>query len=124
MKFRFDGAGDVLVNKPKQNIVFILREKPHAQFQRDGDDLVYKCCAPLRLALCGYRPKIPTLGDGSLEVNVSGPIHPGSTRRLPGYGMFSRILTTNGDMMVRFEVDFPSDLTAEQKAEFDRLLSE
>jgi len=121
-KIRFDGAGDSLAGAPDQNVVFVLREKPHEQFERDGDDLIYKCRVPLKQALCGFRPKIPTLGGGNVEVNMAGPIQPGATRRIPGYGMFSRKVGSNGDLVIKFEIDFPSSLTAEQKAELNRIL--
>lgn len=41
------GKGDELPGRPAQDLVFVVRQKPHAVFTRDGDDLV----ATLRISI-------------------------------------------------------------------------
>jgi DnaJ-class molecular chaperone len=44
-------------------MIFILREKPHAFFKREKDNLVYIADITLKQALCGVKLFIPTF-DG------------------------------------------------------------
>lgn len=45
------GKGDELPGQPAQDIVFVVRQKPHPTFTREGDDLVTQMRIPLRWGL-------------------------------------------------------------------------
>jgi DnaJ-class molecular chaperone len=47
------------------DLVYILKEKEHDLFKRDGDNLCYKAKIPLGKALVGCSVEVPTL-DGRL----------------------------------------------------------
>lgn len=51
-KVRFAGAGSETPGGA-QDMVFVIEEKPHATFKREGDDLVYTLQVPLVDALAG-----------------------------------------------------------------------
>uniref|UniRef100_A0A5S6Q4G6 J domain-containing protein n=1 Tax=Trichuris muris TaxID=70415 RepID=A0A5S6Q4G6_TRIMR len=46
------------------DIVFVVKDKPHKLFRRDGSDILYTVALPLRDALCGVTFNIPTLDPG------------------------------------------------------------
>jgi DnaJ-class molecular chaperone len=47
------------------DIIFILQTKPHARFERDGDDLIHTANITLEEALTGVNLQIQTL-DGRM----------------------------------------------------------
>ena len=54
-----------------QNLVYILREREHALFQRRGDDLVYKAKIPLGQALVGCAVEVATLDGRLLTIPIN-----------------------------------------------------
>ncbi len=42
------GKGDEVPGQPAQDIVFVVKQKPHTVFMREGDDLVCTHRLPLR----------------------------------------------------------------------------
>jgi DnaJ-class molecular chaperone len=62
-KIKFAGEGDELPNGRAQDIEFVLEEKSHDSFTRDGNDLKTKLKISLKEALCGFAMSI-TMLDG------------------------------------------------------------
>jgi hypothetical protein len=52
------GKGDEVPGQPAQDIVFVVRQKPHGVYTREGDDLVATVMLPLRY---GYRAGLVSL---------------------------------------------------------------
>ena len=53
------------------DIIFVIREKQHPVFQRDGNDLVYTHNIKLSEALTGTTVEVKTLDKRSLRIPVS-----------------------------------------------------
>lgn len=49
----FPKEGDQAPNRIPADIVFVIKDKPHAHFKREGTDLRYIAKITLRDALCG-----------------------------------------------------------------------
>ena len=62
-KISFPNAGDELVPGQAQTIVFVIEEKPHPAYQRDGDDLSTEIELSLVEAFTGFSKDLKTL-DG------------------------------------------------------------
>ena len=133
-KVRFPHAGNEQPGGGAQDLVFVVEEKPHAVFTRDGNDLKASIKLPLVEALCGPPPGAPRLSktldllDGrKLQVPVPlGTVKPGQTTTIPGEGMPVRKdgqVQSKGDLIVTWEVTFPERLTAPQKEELRRVLA-
>ncbi|ROT70973.1 putative dnaJ protein-like 1-like [Penaeus vannamei] len=60
-KIIFEKEGDQSPGKIPADIIFIIRDKPHPLFKRDGANLVYTAKIPLRDALRGTLVSVPTL---------------------------------------------------------------
>lgn len=45
------GKGDELPGRPAQDLVFVVKQKPHPVFTRDGDDLVATLRIPIRFGV-------------------------------------------------------------------------
>lgn len=128
-KVRFPKAGNEQPNGDSQDLVFIVEEKPHPTFTREGNDLVCKLKIPLvdALAPTGAEKRVVDALDGKkIQVPVPGGIvKPGLESRVAGGGMPIRkdgSVKQKGDLIVRWEVTFPERLTAAQKEGIRKVL--
>ncbi|OAQ27525.1 DnaJ-domain-containing protein [Linnemannia elongata AG-77] len=125
-KIRFPGEGDELPNGALQDIEFILEEKPHDTFTRRGDDLIVDLELTLLEALSGFSKTVKTLEGKSLPVSASSSrvVQPGQEERFPGEGMpISKKPGQKGDLIVRYVVKFPTQLTPAQKEGLKKILA-
>ncbi|KAF9432276.1 hypothetical protein BGZ76_011026 [Entomortierella beljakovae] len=125
-KIRFPNEGDEYPNGATQDIEFVLEEKPHDTFTRRGDDLIVDLELSLVEALSGFSKTVKTLNGRTLPVSASGTrvIQPGQEEKFPGEGMpISKKPGQKGDLIVRFTVKFPTQLTASQKDAIKKILA-
>lgn len=125
-KIRFPNEGDELPNGATQDIEFILEEKPHDTFTRRGDDLIVDLELTLLEALSGFSKSVKTLDGRTLPVSASSSrvVQPGQEERFPGEGMpISKKPGQKGDLLVRYVVKFPTQLTPAQKEGLKKILA-
>ena len=128
-KIRFPKAGNEQPNGDSQDLVFVIEEKPHDRFQRDGNDLITTVQLPLVDALTGGggRKTVEALDGRKLQVPIpSGIVKPGTTTTVTGEGMPIRkegSAKKKGDLIVKWDVAFPDRLTASQKEGLRKILS-
>lgn len=116
-KITFQREGDQAPNKIPADIVFIIRDKPHPHFKREGSDLRHVCKITLREALCGVLVDIPTLTNDKIPLNLANEVvKPTTTKRIPGYGLpYPKEPAKRGDILVSFDIQFPDKLTQSTK---------
>ena len=73
-------SGDQRPGVTPADIVFMVEEKPHARFKREGNDLLYTHRLPLVEALCGPSFRVQTLDGRSLPVTVQSSVGPNSVK--------------------------------------------
>eukprot|EP00186_Timspurckia_oligopyrenoides_P002567 CAMPEP_0182448206 /NCGR_PEP_ID=MMETSP1172-20130603/24835_1 /TAXON_ID=708627 /ORGANISM="Timspurckia oligopyrenoides, Strain CCMP3278" /LENGTH=355 /DNA_ID=CAMNT_0024644985 /DNA_START=27 /DNA_END=1091 /DNA_ORIENTATION=- len=106
-KIRFAGAGDKLVGRLPQDVVFVLRVQPHPVFRLEGDELHCKLHLSLKEALVGGVKKPLKMLDGTtIQIPFSGITTPGTKRIVSGHGMYNRKTQGCGDLVVEVVVDF------------------
>ena len=122
-KVRFESKGDERPGSRPGDIVFVIDEKPHDRFKREGNNLVHVAKVSLAEALCGPTVEVETLDHRKLSVSVSGVATPTATKVVKGEGMpLSKDPKVKGDLHVRFDVRFPSKLGDEEMAMVRRAL--
>ncbi|XP_073304411.1 uncharacterized protein [Primulina huaijiensis] len=105
------------------DLIFIIDEKPHPIFKRDGNDLIIHQKISLLDALTGKNLNMKTLDGRELVVPISDIIRPGHEMVIQNEGMpISKEPGKNGNLRIKFDVKFPSRLTAEQKSDLRRIL--
>lgn len=120
-KITFPREGDQNSGTIPADIVFIIQDKPDKTFKREGADILYTAKVSLKDALCGCRCKIPTLENDEFELKMNDVITPQTTRRISGRGLpYHKNPSKRGDLVVQFEIKFPSTLSDHQK----RIISE
>ncbi|KAL6768111.1 hypothetical protein ACKKBF_B37850 [Auxenochlorella protothecoides x Auxenochlorella symbiontica] len=107
----FPEKGDVRPGRIPADVVFVVEERPHPSYVRDGADLVYTHRLALVDALCGCTALVPTLDGRELALSVQGVVAQGAERLIPGEGM-PLGAGARGDLRVRFDVQFPPALDA------------
>jgi len=109
-KITFQREGDQAPNKIPADIVFIIRDKPHAHFKREGIDLKHTAKVSLKEALCGTRVEVPMLlSHERIPLNLSEEmIRPTTTKRIQGKGLPTpKDPSRRGDLVVHFDIVFP-----------------
>merc|ERR1712088_722352 len=116
-KVTFAKEGDQVPGKIPADIAFIIKDKPHPLFSRDGVNLNYNYKIPLREALCGTVVQVPTLEGKKVGINCTGEvIKPTTTKRLQGFGLpYPKDPAKKGDIIVGFDVLFPDAISQSSK---------
>ncbi|XP_017981543.1 PREDICTED: dnaJ homolog subfamily B member 1 [Theobroma cacao] len=116
-KITFEGMGNERPGAYAADITFVIAEKRHNLFTREGDDLELAIEIPLAKALTGCTIPIPLLGGEKMNLRVDEIIHPGYQRIITGQGMPStKEQGSRGNLKVVFLINFPTELTDEQRA--------
>lgn len=117
-KITFPEEGDQKPHTAPADIIFTIKDKPHAYFKRDHDNnILYIAQVSLRDALTGYTTAssvpVPTLDGRTINIPLTSIIRPGAKRRIKGEGLpLPKKLNQRADMMVEFEVVFPKELSS------------
>lgn len=122
-KITFPEKGNHQTGATPGDLIFVVDEKPHPIFKRDGNDLIINQKISLLDALTGKTLNITTLDGRDLLVKVSDIIKPGQEMVIGNEGMpISKEPSKNGKLRIKFDIRFPSRLTAEQKSDLRRVL--
>ena len=101
----------------KSDLILIINETGHLNFKRDGNNLIYNADILLSDALCGVELVITQLDKRKLLIKTNEIITPLSKKRIIGEGM-----NNNGNMIINFNIIFPSTLSDERKQYLSKIL--
>ncbi|MCO5582705.1 hypothetical protein L7F22_036604 [Adiantum nelumboides] len=122
-KITFPEKGNEQPNVVPADLVFVIDEKPHNVFKRDGNDLIFTQKVSLVEALTGTTVTLTTLDGRTLTIPCNEIITPGYEKIVPKEGMpIAKEPGKKGNLRIKFDVKFPSRLTSEQKAGVKRFL--
>merc|ERR550525_1779840 len=124
-KITFAKEGDKIPGKIPADIAFVIRDKPHPLYARDGSNIIYTHKLNLRDALCGSVIEIPTLDGRKQGLNLMDEvIKPNTVKKLQGYGLpFPKEPSRKGDLIVKFDIQFPDRLSGAAKDVLSDILS-
>lgn len=110
-KVTFPQESDQAPNRIPADVVFVIKDKHHPFFTRDGVDIKYKAKIGLREALVGTTLSIPSLDGKHISLKVTDVIKPNTTRRIQGKGLpYPKQPNRRGDLIVEFDIQFPDNL--------------
>ncbi|KAJ3025775.1 UNVERIFIED_CONTAM: hypothetical protein HDU68_006709 [Siphonaria sp. JEL0065] len=122
-KITYPNEGDEVSRGVFQDIEFVLEEKPHDRFIRDGDDLKVQVDVELADTLCGpVKRSIETLDGRRVDVEVGNLRNSAETRLVKSEGMPNSKTGKKGDLIVSANVKFPLGLSDAQKKDLRRIL--
>lgn len=114
-RLRVSGEGEAGQRGGPPGDLFIhLSIKPHAIFQRHGDDVISEAEIGLAQAALGTTITVPTL-DGDVEVKIPEGTQSGTAFRLKGKGVTHLRGYGRGDHHLKVKVVIPTKLSREQR---------
>ena len=123
-KITFPKEGDQLKGRIPADIVFVLKDKPHPYYSRDKfNNLIFKPKITLCDALCGGQIPVPLLNGDVRTISWNKVIQPGEKNIVPGCGLPNPKCNDKfGDLIIEFDIIFPSELTSSSKQVIKNLL--
>ncbi|XP_020114571.1 dnaJ homolog subfamily B member 1-like [Ananas comosus] len=122
-KITFPDKGNEQPNQLPADLVFVIDEKPHDVYAREGNDLLVRQKIPLVDALAGTTVSLKTLDGRDLVIKLTDVVSPGFELVIANEGMpIAKEKGKKGNLRVKFDVGFPSKLTPEQRAAVRRAL--
>lgn len=115
-KITFPREGDESPGCIPADIVFVIKDKPHPHFRREGSDIVYPVRISLRQSLCGCSVTVSTIDGKTCNMKITEVIKPGMRKTVAGQGLpFPKNPEQRGDLIVEFDVNFPDSLPSNAK---------
>nr|XP_019528744.2 dnaJ homolog subfamily B member 13-like [Aedes albopictus] len=130
-RIRFEGAGNCSPQSFPSDIVFVVRERPHERYRREGADLHVEVPITLKDAMVGFPLELIGVDGTWLLVQIVDVVHPGYEKVLKGEGLpipGADGPVKRGDMHITFTTSFPDfipkDLRDKFRVLFDELYQE
>ena len=121
-QIRLSGEGEAGTHGgPSGHLYVMLRVKPHKQFGREEDDLIYDLPLNVAQAALGTTVEVPTLEGATVELDVEPGTQPGHVFVIRGKGVPHLRRSGRGDLLVRTHVVTPTELDDEQRELLERL---
>lgn len=115
-KVTFPKEGDQSPHSIPADIVFVIKDKPHPTFKREGPDIRFTAKITLRDALCGTTIQVPTLDKQSIPLQLTDIVKASTIKRITGQGLpMPKIPGKRGDLLIDFEIKYPDTLTDSAK---------
>uniref|UniRef100_A0A8C1T3U9 DnaJ heat shock protein family (Hsp40) member B1b n=1 Tax=Cyprinus carpio TaxID=7962 RepID=A0A8C1T3U9_CYPCA len=115
-KITFPREGDETPANIPADVVFVVKDKPHPVYKRDGSDIIYPAKITLREALCGCTINVPTIDGRTIKLTSQEIISHGMKRRVTGEGLpLPKSPDRRGDLVVEYVVKFPENLSQSAK---------
>ena len=114
-RLRSGGNGDAgLRGGPAGDLYVVIHIKRHEIFERDGEDLFCEVPVSFSKAALGGELMVPTL-DGKASLKIPAGTQSATTFRLRSKGLPRLNSGSRGDLLVRVQVEVPTNLNADQK---------
>lgn len=114
-------GGPGLGGGPNGDLYLVVSVRPHATFERKGDDLYVEAPVPLHVLMLGGEAEVPTLKGTKLALRIPPETQNGRVFRLAGQGMPRLQGTGRGDLYVTVKAVLPTGLTERERALFREL---
>jgi curved DNA-binding protein len=102
------GSGQPNPNFPAGDLQIVIQIRPHAVFHRQGMTLITRMKIGLLDLLTGCAMSAPTITGGTVPFTVPENSKPDSSVTIPGEGMPVLHGGARGDLVVYFEVEYPT----------------
>jgi len=111
----FEDVADEKPGYKAGDLNFVIVEKDHPEYHREGDNLYKTMSIPLVNALTGFSLTLKQLDGEEFSVTIDDIIECDEVLRIPGKGMPRRSGRGFGDLFMTFEVEFPDAISQSQK---------
>lgn len=123
-KVTFPEKGNEQLGVIPADVIFIIDERLHDVFKRDGNDLVMTHKITLAEALSGCIISIPLLNAKTLTIPCTEVIYPGYEKVISNEGMpVAKEQGKKGNLRIKFDIKFPTRLSTEQRSSIKKVLT-
>lgn len=112
-KLRIPGGGSMDINGRSGDLYVVIREVPHPNFVRKGDDLETTLDVPFDVAALGGEMSVTTL-RGRVRLTIAECTQNGQIMRLTNQGLAS-MKGGRGNLMVKVKISIPKSITPQQR---------
>lgn len=119
----FEEVADEKPGYKAGDLNFVVMEKDHPVYHREGDNLYMNKSIPLVDALTGFAVTLQQLDGEEYTITIDDIVECDEILRIPGKGMPRRSGRGFGDLFVTFEVDFPAAISSDQKKKLREILA-
>lgn len=118
-QLKFSAKGTIIENCYPGNLLVVLHEKNNNKFlMRNNYDLVYIHVISLKEALIGIKISLLNLDNERFFFDMRNEVITEETeKRIVGKGFDSQ-----GDLIIKFKINFPKELSSEQKESIEKIL--
>jgi molecular chaperone DnaJ len=102
------------------DLIILIEEVEHADFERDGMNLLHDAFISFTDAAIGASIEVPTLG-GKARIKIAPGTQGGKVLRLKGKGLPSVNSYGAGDLLININVWTPKNLSKEEKQMLEKL---
>jgi molecular chaperone DnaJ len=102
------------------DLIILIEETPHEQFERHGDDVIYELWLNFADAALGTSVEVPTLGGGKTRFKISPGTQSGKIFKLKGKGFPIVNGYGRGDQLIQAHVWVPQNLSRDEKDALER----
>ena len=122
---KFEGKGDTGKRRGKNGDLYArVAVKPHASFERRGDDLYAKTPISFSQAVLGDEIEVPTLEGVRVLLQVPAGTESGRVIKVQGKGIPHFQGLGRGNLNYELEIHIPKKLTHQQKELLEKLKKE
>jgi len=114
-RFVFEKEGHEVPGHTPGPVIYTVVIARHARFKRKGADLFHTATLPLYKALAGAVLDVETLDGRVLSIPVAEIVTPGFAMTIAGEGLPKVGEEARGDLVVEFDLLFPTYLSETQK---------
>ncbi|MGX7592683.1 DnaJ C-terminal domain-containing protein [Candidatus Karelsulcia muelleri] len=104
----------------KGDLIVLVEEIPHPNFQRNGDNLFYDLYISIPQAILGTYEYIPTF-NGTVRIKISPGSQGGKILRLKGKGLPQMNGFGRGDLFIHINIWVPKTISQEHKLWFQNI---
>lgn len=116
MRLKINNCGDAGVGGgPAGDLYVDIQVKDHEFFLRDGDDVILQLAITFAEASLGTKKEILTPLSGSYLITIPSGTQSGKILRVRGHGAPNVYGNGQGDLLVKIQVDTPTQLNDRQK---------
>lgn len=105
---------------PAGDLIIMIEETPHEDFERDGDNLIYELWLNFADVALGTSVEVPTL-SGKTRFKIAAGTQSGKIFRLKGKGFNVVNGYGRGDQLIQVNVWVPKNLSREERGMLEKL---
>ena len=118
-----NGQGNEDLSGNPGDLLVVFQEVEHEYFVRDGEHVIMELKISYPTAVFGGKVEVPTVDGNKAGLKIPSGIQSGQVLRMRGKGFPRMRSRSQGDQLVKIQIDTPKKLTRDAKKSLEQLKS-